>query len=362
MPEANRHFWQPEALYVTLSNLSYLVGVKVMQTESEHESSHKNFVVVLWKRFRSELLARPLFVGGLFTSLVMFAALFYWPIKVTKSGKLTDLEQLLFQIFLVALPASISWALAKRKEEENVLVRQKVLARSAVRRISSIGAAASRLSKIIDVRKTAITSAPEWAKMDATQRSLLFELFDGLSRQLTEMQDNIEASEGDWRDILPEEFAKKKEAEREILQAREIAVREKERAYAELEQALAQGEARTAEQIATLNQRLGKQLETVEERLLLKVEQIRSQLPSSLSPGYGISGVVTSLYGNPSNLVLNPSPQLNWITAAPSVESAAIPAWAPPPPNPLVKAAAKAEQKKEIQEQPHKPPKEQNDE
>ncbi len=193
----------------------------------------------------------------------MLAGLFYWPIKVTKSGKLTDLEQLLFQLFLVALPATISWALAKRKEEENVLARQKVLAKSAVRRISSIGAAASRLSKIIEGRKTVIASAPEWAKMDATQRSLLLELFDGLSRQLTEMQDNIEAAESDWRDILPEEFAKKEEVQREILHAREIAVSEREKAYAELEQAVAHGEARTAEQIAALNQRLGKQLETV---------------------------------------------------------------------------------------------------
>ena len=99
--------------------------------------------------------------------------------------------------------------------------------------------------------------------MDATQRSLLLELFDGLSRQLTEMQDNIEAAESDWRDILPEEFAKKEEVQREILHAREIAVSEREKAYAELEQAVAHGEARTAEQIAALNQRLGKQLETV---------------------------------------------------------------------------------------------------
>jgi hypothetical protein len=356
-----RPFWRPEALSVTLANLINVVGVKDMDTQSDNRTSNENFVVLLWKMCRSELLARPLSLFGLFFSLVMLGALFYWPIKVTKSGKLTDLELLLFQLFLVALPAAISWALAKRKEEQNVLARQKVLARSAVRRISSIGAAASRLSKIIEIRKTAVASAPEWAKMDVTQRSLLFELFDGLSRQLTEMQDNIEASEGDWRDILPEEFAKKKEVEREILQAREIAVSEREKAYAEREQAMAQGEARTAEQIAALNQRLGKQLEAVGERLLLKVEQIRSQLPSGLSPGFAVSGVVSSLYGNPSNFQLEPSLLPNWLTALPSVESPASPGSVRLH-IPSVEAAAKAEQKKETQEHPHNLPRGKQDE
>jgi hypothetical protein len=255
----------------------------------------ENFITILWRRGRSELLHRPLFIFGVVASLILLAAFFYWPIRITKYGKLTELEQLLFQIFLVALPAVVSWALAKRKEQQNVLATQKALARSAVRRISNIGAAANRLAEVIEERKGIIRSGTDWSELDSTRRSLLFELFDGLSRQVTEIRDNITASEGDWRDILPEEFAKKEEVEREILKARELAIEERERAYSEREQALVKGEARSVEQIKALDTRLAKQLESVERRLTVKVEQIRSQLSRNTSFAPAASGQMMNI-------------------------------------------------------------------
>lgn len=129
----------------------------------------------------------------------------------------------------------------------------KALAKSAVRRISSISAAANRLNDRIEARKSAITSGTEWVPADPTQKALLFEQFDGLSRQVAEIRDNIAASEGDWRDILPEEFAKKEEVERKILQEREIAIEAREKAFAEAQQTLKRGEGKTAEQLAAPN-------------------------------------------------------------------------------------------------------------
>ncbi len=266
-------------------------------------TDNDNFVAVLWGKCRSELLNRPLFIFGVVTSFIFLAGFFYWPIRVTRYGKLTELEQVLFQIFLVALPAIVSWALAKRKEQQNVLATQKALAKSAVRRISSIGAAANRLAEVIEARKTVIKSGVDWSELDSTRRSLLFELFDGLSRQVAEIRDNITASEGDWRDILPEEFAKKEEIEREILKVRELAIAEREKAYKDREQALAKGEARTAEQITALDTRLAKQLENVEQRLTVKVEQIRSQLSTNTSFTPAASGVLIN--SAPSSFLKN---------------------------------------------------------
>lgn len=254
-----------------------------MEIAPEQKASEDNFLKLLWVKFRSELLGRPLFYFLLFIGFLFLGALFYWPIRVTKYGRLTDLEQLLFQIFLVVLSWIISWALAKKEEEKNVLAKQKALARSAVRRISGIGSAAARMSEIIETRKASVKSAPEWVSMDEAHRSLFYELFDGLSRQVTEMRDNIAASEGDWRDILPEEFAKKEQAEREILLARERAIEDIEKANDELQKALIQGEARTSEQITALKEGLAKQLAAVEQRLLVNVEKIQSQLPSPVS-------------------------------------------------------------------------------
>jgi hypothetical protein len=263
-----------------------------MANSASATADNENFVAVLWGKIRSELLNRPLFIFGVAASFILLAAFFYWPIRITKYGKLTELEQVLFQIFLVALPATVSWALAKRKEQQNVLATQKALARSAVRRISNIGAAANRLAEVIEERKSIIRSGTDWSELDSTRRSLLFELFDGLSRQVTEIRDNITASEGDWRDILPEEFAKKEEIEREILKARELAIEEREKAYGEREQALAKGEARSVEQIKALDTRLAKQLENVEQRLTVKVEQIRSQLSRNTSFAPAASGMI----------------------------------------------------------------------
>lgn len=272
-----------------------------MSGQAQGNPPNELWISVLWKRCRSELLARPLFYLVTFVTIVMLVGLFYWPIRVTKYGKLTDLELILFQLFLVALPAAISWALAKRKEEQNVLAKQKALARSAVRRISSIGAAAGRLADVIELRKTAVTSAPQWSEMDTTRKALLYELFDGLSKQVVEIRDNIEASEGDWRDILPEEFAKKEAVEREILRERELAIEEREKTYKELQVALEKGEARTAEQIAALKEAVARQIATVGERLSVKVEQIKSQPPFNVSPFSISPGNLTPFLG-PSTL------------------------------------------------------------
>lgn len=274
-----------------------------MSGETQQTPADEFWITLLWKRVRAELLARPLFYLATFVSIVMLAGLFYWPINITRNGKLTDLEQFLFQLFLVALPAGISWALAKRKEEQYVLTKQKALASSAVRRISSISAAASRLTDIIEARKAAVMSGTEWVEMDAVRKKLFYELFDGLSKQVVEMRDNIAASEDDWRDILPEEFAKKAAAEREILKERELAIKEMEKAYAELRGALEKGEARTSEQIAALNSLIAKQIQSVEQRLSIKVEQIRAQ---SLSP---VVSTVSALAALP-NLLNESNPWL----------------------------------------------------
>jgi hypothetical protein len=260
-----------------------------MNRESVRNWIRENFIYVLWKRFRNELLARPGFVFGIILAVLLLAALFYWPVRITRYGKLNDLDQVLFQLFLVALSGAISWVLAKRQEERNVLAKQKALANSAVRRIASIAAAAARLGEAIEARKVQAKSSTDWIEMEATHRILMFELFDSLSRQVMEMRDNIEASEGDWRDILPEEFAKKEQAESEILKAREVALQQKQKVLEELQQALTRGEARTAEQISALKAGFAQQLQATAQNLSLTIEQIRSRLPSTVVAS-GVSG------------------------------------------------------------------------
>jgi hypothetical protein len=264
-----------------------------MHTDAEKHQEDRLFHVVLWKKARMEILARPVFYASMLALILLLSGLFYWPISISRSGKLTDLEQVLFQLFLVALSAVLSWSLAKRAEERNVLASQKSLARSAVRRIGSIGAAAGRLKDTVERRKTEIRSDKLWAEIETPRRALLFELFDGISHQVAEMRDNIAASEDDWLDILPEEFAKRQQAEQEILKEREVAIEEMGKAYAELLATLQKGEARTSEQISALNAAIAKQVESVEQRLSVKVEQIRSALPSSLNVSYGFSNPLT---------------------------------------------------------------------
>jgi hypothetical protein len=264
-----------------------------MTEEAALEIPDGNFAYLLWRRLRRELLERPGFVLGTLAALILLAGIFYWPIRVTKYGKLTDMEQMLFQLFLVALSGAISWVLAKRKEEQNVLTKQKALARSAVRRIASIAAASGRLAEITELRKVEMKSASEWNQINATQRILLYELVAGLSRQIAEMRDNIEASEGDWRDILPEEFAKKQQAETEILKAREAAIKEQQRALEELQKVLLQGEARTAQEIAALKETFASQLSATAESLSVKVEQIRSREPTSFLSSYSTMPNIT---------------------------------------------------------------------
>jgi hypothetical protein len=256
----------------------------MMGAEPQKETPKEIWFIVLWDKFRAELLARPVFHFAMVVMTVLLAGLFYWPIRITRNGKLTDLEQILFQLFLVALPAAISWSIAKRKEEQNVLAKQKALARSAVRRISNIADAAARLNQVTDARKGAVMSGPEWSDIDGVRKKLLYELFDALSKQVVEIRDNIAASQDDWRDILPEEFAQREAAQREILKERELALEETQKAYSELQAAFQKGEARTTDQIKAFNNLIAKQIQSVEQRLSIKVEQIRSQLqPSVLS-------------------------------------------------------------------------------
>lgn len=255
-----------------------------MAAKDSAEVPSDNILRLLWNKFRLELVTRTGFVIGTTLLILLLCALFYWPIRVTENGKLTDLEQFLFQLFLVGLAGAISWVIAKRQEERNVLTKQKALASSAVRRIGSIASAAGRLAEVIESRKLAAKSGPDWTEMKAIQRTLLFELFDGLSRQVVEIRDNIGASEGDWRDILPEEFALKRQAEAEILDLRETAIQQKQQLLEEMQETLGRGETRTQEQISALKDTFANKLDATEKSLSLKVEQIQSRLPPTIMP------------------------------------------------------------------------------
>jgi hypothetical protein len=248
------------------------------------EIPNENIVKLLRNKLRHELTTRTGFVFGTTALILLLGALFYWPIKLTKNGKLTDLEQFLFQLFLVGLAGAISWVIAKRQEERNVLTKQKALASSALRRIASIASAARRLAEGIESRKLSAKSSPDWTEMKPIQRTLLFELFDGLGRQVVEMRDNIGASEGDWRDILPEEFALKRLAEAEILDLREAAIQQKQQLLEEMQKTLGRGETRTQEQISALKEAFASKLDATEKSLSVKVEQIQSRLPPTIMP------------------------------------------------------------------------------
>jgi hypothetical protein len=252
------------------------------------ESANRWFLLLLWKKVRDRLVERPLsFITLLFT-LLFIGGLFYWPIKIQRSGKLTDLDQFLFQLFLVGLSGAFSWSLAKRKEEETVLEKQRSLARSAARRIRDITTSAGRLLNEVESCKAELNTHSEWFQLDIVRTRLIIELFDGLARQIIETQSNIAASVEDWRDILPEEFARKEEAEKEILKAQERALHETsalyDKLYSELKKTQEQGGARTSEQIEELSKLVAEQLANVEKGLSIKVEQIRASAGNALPP------------------------------------------------------------------------------
>ena len=250
------------------------------------------FVGVIWQKCRSELIKRPQLYAGVVLGVIAFAAMFYWPVKVTSTGKMTDLQQVLFQMCIVAFSVFFSWILAKKSEETNILAKQRALASSAVRRISGILAAATRLGAAIEVRKEAVKAASVWRDVDPVRALLIWEYFDSLGKHVTEMRDNIVASENDWRDILPEEFAKKEEIESEIRQAEEGALHERKLVLDKLEHELnaniLQGQLKNSEQRAALAKNFRAQLESVSEKLSLKIQDIRSQLPPTLGSPYSL--------------------------------------------------------------------------
>lgn len=247
-----------------------------MDSETNRAITHR--APRLWDTAWREVEDRPLYYISLLVVFLLAGGLFAVPVWITNQRQLSPLEQTLFQLFLVLLTFLFSWILAKRSEERNVLVNQRALARSAVRRISGIATSANRLIRHIGKCKAELAEGSHWAEMDGVRRDLLVELFDGLARQVEELTDNIAASTEDWRDILPEEFAKREEVERRILHAREAALDEVNGVVAGLRNELAKGTIKTDEQIAELKELMAKQIDNVERKLSVKVEQIRADV------------------------------------------------------------------------------------
>ena len=251
-----------------------------MQTNSARQNEAAT--PALEAKTRPPLSGKISFIIGISCALVLGVGLFVWTVVISRSRQLSPLEQTLFQLFLVALSGLFTWVVAKRSERENVLASQKALARSAVRRINSIAASANRLASNIDRCRSEIASTPVWSNIDPVRQNLLLEMFDGLGRQVAENKDNIAASSQDWRDILPEEFEKQAEAEREILKAREVALEEKRKVILDLQNQIERGNVQTDEQITQLRNLMGEQIANLEKQLLLKIDQIRSQGSGSL--------------------------------------------------------------------------------
>jgi len=271
-----------------------------------------------WLKAIADLEARPGYWISLLVILLLTFVIFIWPLRITSQRQLTPLEQTLFQLFLVLLTFLFSWVLAKRTEERNVLANQKSLARSAVRRINGITSSANRLKRSIRRCKDEVAGGAHWTEMEAVRRDLLVELFEGLGSQVEDMTENIAASTEDWRDILPEEFAKREEAERRILHATEVAIDDINKVLAGLREELAKGTVQTGEQISQLKELMGKQIENVENKLSVKVEQIRTDAagastavpyagsgvlfePRVKPPFLGISGAESGLFGGLSS-------------------------------------------------------------
>ncbi len=160
-------------------------------------------------------------VVGLVVVVVLIGTFFSSAIWITSGRALTPLEQTLFQGILIILTFLFSWILAKRKEEENVLAKQKALAKSAARRIVGIARSVARLGDLLSKANREVSDKSGLYRMGRHPKALLLEKLSSFGTQLVELKDNVEGSIGDWRDILPEEFEKVEEIHRTSVEAQE---------------------------------------------------------------------------------------------------------------------------------------------
>lgn len=271
--------------------------------QSQQPSSQKlgwgTFIQQAW----SELHARPLYYLALLLVLLVALSLSSATIYISQSRPLSPLEQAVVQLLLLFLTFMFSWQLAKRGEEKAVLKSQKSLARSAMRRINGLAKSTSRLRGNIQGSKKEITSGSDFSKMENVPRRLLSEMYDGLETQVAEIHDNIQASVEDWRDILPEEFERGAEAERRILDAREVALKERNELVEAFREQIAQGKFQTSDEVQIL---VSQQVENVEKRLSVQIEQIRSELTPFAPTGNVVFRSVGSVLADPGDNIVWP--------------------------------------------------------
>ena len=240
----------------------------------------------------------------MFLSVVILAivVLFLFRLHITVQRSLTPFEETVSDLFLVFLTFAFTWLLAKRDEDLNVLAKQKALARSALRRITGIGESAARLVNNLSQARRELASAPLWRELDQPRRRLLLEILNGLGRQLVEMRGTIDASAEDWGEILPEELAKIKRAQEQILQQEQHAFEAVASEVRRLQELVRDGQLKANELKHLVEERTA----TIEGKTRLEIERIRKEIrPFGLT---GIGGL--DAYSLPASGILIPPAKL----------------------------------------------------
>jgi len=154
----------------------------------------RRFILGAWRRLPGYLL-----IG-------IAAAVSVVYIDKASTSKLTELENVLFQVITMGIGLLGSYVLGDASAKEGAKEIVKPHARSAFRRVVSLYASLGRLLEAMSKSKTCLSDNPE--AIAAIER------FEGLVlEQVFTANDTIE----DWGDLLPEELAELK-AKSESLQ------------------------------------------------------------------------------------------------------------------------------------------------
>lgn len=146
--------------------------------------------------------------------------------QVASRRSLTPFEFYLLSGFAILVSGLISFFGGQKVIRDEVKNSLKGEAQKALRRIIVISESTRRISENVQQKLNRLRVSSE-VKTEKSNE-LILEYFDGIGNQIKDLMTNIKASVEDWRDILPEEFKKKDEQNKKLVEASEKAIQEKD--------------------------------------------------------------------------------------------------------------------------------------